>query len=130
VCATRKLVMLVDDDADFREAAAAVLEQEGYAVLRAEAGLAALRLLESNAEQPDLILVDLAQPVMDGRQFVREHRNRPALAGIPVALISGEGDLGRQAAALAVADYLMKPVSADDLLALVARLAGPPARSP
>ena len=121
--------MLVDDDADYREAASAVLEQAGYAVVPAETGLEALRLLESSAEPPDLILLDLAQPVMDGRQFVREHRSRPALAGIPVALISGEHDLGRQAAALAVDDYLAKPVSADPLLALVRRLAGPPDRS-
>ena len=129
MCAARRLVMLVDDDADYREAVTAVLEQAGYTVVAAETGLEALRLLESSAVSPDLILLDLAQPIMGGRQFVREHRSRPALAGIPVALISGEHDLGRQAAALAVDDYLVKPVGADALLALVRRLAGPPDRS-
>jgi len=129
MCAARRLVMLVDDDVDYREAVSAVLEQAGYTVVAAGSGLEALRLLESSAVSPDLILLDLAQPIMDGRQFVREHRSRPALAGIPVALISGEQDLGRQAAALAVDDYLLKPVGADALLALVRRLAGLPDRS-
>jgi len=124
--AARRLVMLVDDDADYREAASAVLGLAGYAVVPAGTGLEALRLLEASAVRPALILLDLAQPILNGRQFLHEQRRRPALAGIPIALISGEHDLPRQAAALAVADYLVKPVNADALLALVARLAGPP----
>jgi CheY-like chemotaxis protein len=94
-----------------------------------ETGREALRLLESSAELPDLILLDLRQPVMSGREFVREHRSRPALADIPIALISGEHDLGDEAAALGVVDYIVKPVSPDALLGLVARLAGRSDRS-
>jgi len=127
--AARSLVMLVDDDADYREAATALLERFGYSVLSMATGLEALRVLDSSAEPPDLILLDLRQPVMDGREFVREHRSRPALTGIPIALVSGEHDLGREAARLGVLDYIVKPVSPDALLALVARLAGPSGRS-
>jgi len=121
-----RLVMVIDDDADFRDATGAVLRHAGYAVAAVANGLDALRHLDSGAELPDLILLDLAQPVMDGWQFVREQRSRPALANIPVALVSGEPRLAQHAAELAVAGYLLKPIGISTLLPLVRRLAGPP----
>jgi CheY-like chemotaxis protein len=117
-------VLLVDDDPLFREAACAVLLHAGYEVQAAGHGLEALRWLEAAAVLPDAILLDLDQPVMDGRRFVQEQRLRPALAAIPVALVSGSRELARIAAELAVEAYLEKPVELDALVALVARLVG------
>ncbi len=74
------------------------------------------------------ILLDLAQPVMDGRQVVRELRSRPVLEGIPIALVSGECDFAHQTTELSAADSFDKP-SIQALVALVERLAGPPDRS-
>jgi CheY-like chemotaxis protein len=120
--------MIIDDDLDFREALSAVLTYAGYAPVAPAGGLEALRHLASSP-LPHLILLDLTQPEMDGRQFVSEQRSRPVLAHIPVALVSAERDLASHAAALGVADYLEKPIKLDDLLATVRRLAGPPDRS-
>ena len=117
-------VLLVDDDPMIREAACAVLFHAGYQVATAGHGLEALRWLEAAAALPDAILLDLDQPVMDGRRFVEEQRLRPALAAIPVGLVSGSRELARIAAELAVPAYLEKPVELDALVALVARLVG------
>jgi CheY-like chemotaxis protein len=73
-----------------------------------------------------LILLDLALPGMDGWTFRRHQQGDPALAPIPVILVSGGGGLDRAAVSLAAAGYLPKPVEADHLLAAVRRFAGPP----
>lgn len=73
-----------------------LLKTDGYAVAGAPDGLAALRYL-AGSPWPDLILLDLRMPGMDGRQVLREQRARPALATIPVALLSSERDLPRLA---------------------------------
>ena len=118
-----KTVMVIEDDPDCLEALSNVLKFGGYGVLEATNGLEALRALESG-QAPDLILLDLMLPVMAGAQFLDEQRARPSLAQIPVALLSGERDLSRRAAELAVAGYITKPVGLDDLLSTVRRLAG------
>ena len=82
--------------------------------------------LESG-QAPDLILLDLMLPVMDGARFLDEQRARPSLAQIPVALLSGERDLPRRAAELAVAGYITKPVGLDELLSSIRNLVGPAA---
>lgn len=73
-----------------------LLKTDGYAVAAVPDGLAALRYL-AGSPSPDLILLDLRMPGMDGRQVLREQRARPALATIPVALLSSERDLPRLA---------------------------------
>ena len=123
-----RIVMIIDDDPDFREALSAVLTYAGYAPVAPADGLEALRYLASSP-LPTLILLDLTQPRMDGRQFVSEQRSRPALAQVRVALVSAERDLAGHADKLGIADYFQKPIKLDELLAAVRRLAGPPDRS-
>lgn len=118
--------MVVEDDPDCLEATGFALEYGGYAVVPATNGLEALRYLEVNPP-PDLILLDLMLPVMDGWQFLNEQRARPALAQIPVVLLSGERDLEVHARELAVAGYIQKPPDLEGLLAAVRRFAGAPA---
>jgi len=119
-------VMVVEDDPDCREVIGLALEYDGYVVVPVTNGLEALRYLEANPP-PDLILLDLMLPVMDGWQFLNEQRARPALTQIPVVLLSGELDLAARARELAVAGYFRKPVDLDGLLATVRTYAGAPA---
>src|SRR5262249_5668665 len=75
---------------------------------------------------PDLILLDLMLPGMDGWEFRKRQRGDPALAPVPVVLISGAEGLGQAAEALAAAGCLEKPIDVTRLLAEVRRHAGAP----
>ena len=111
-------VLVVDDNDDVREAMLAALRVAGYEAEGASDGAEALARLRRDGLRPCLILLDLMMPVMDGLEF-RDHQLRnPALAEIPVIVVSA---FGRQTAAraLGVADYLAKPIDVDRLLELV-----------
>jgi anti-anti-sigma factor len=111
-------ILVVEDDAVTRDALKTVLEEKGYGVACAHDGRQALDRLGA-AEPPALILLDLMMPGMDGWEFRREQERDPALASIPVVVVSGAGDVPAAAAALGVEDYLQKPVEFDQLLATV-----------
>lgn len=78
----RRVILLVEDDVDVSEAAAMLLEEEGYDVLRAKEGNEALRWLER--VRPDVIVLDLMMPRMPGWAFFDEKQKRPELADIPM----------------------------------------------
>jgi len=88
-------ILLVDDDEDIREALADVLGDKGFNVLTAANGLDGLRLLRSTGPRPAVILLDLMMPVMDGYTFLAEKRADPALASIPVAIITAGNNVDR-----------------------------------
>ena len=79
-------VLVVDDDADARARLRHVLERNGFNVLEAENGRAALDHIVR--EVPQLILLDLTMPVMDGFAFLHELRNRPGCADVPVVVLT------------------------------------------
>lgn len=81
-------ILIVDDDFDIREALVDAFEDNGFAVLTAANGLEALSLLRDGKESPSVILLDLMMPVMDGYAFLDEQQKDPALATIPVAIIT------------------------------------------
>lgn len=118
------LVMVVDDDRDIREALSEVLEDEGYHVVTAEHGLAALERLRSGSPRPCLILLDLMMPTMDGRQFRSEQRQSPELAAIPTVVLSAFTHVEKEPIAQDAAGVLKKPVQLATLLATVNRLCG------
>ncbi len=108
-------ILIVDDDSDVREVVGASLEEAGYAVTAARNGADALIKLSQMA-LPQLILLDLAMPQLNGPDFLREMLHDPTYSRIPVIVISGTS-LGREAAAAMGADgYLRKPVVAEQLL--------------
>jgi CheY-like chemotaxis protein len=118
VNAPAKNILIVEDDALTREALTCMLEEDGYQVQSAANGRDALdRLRRSGA--PDLILLDLMMPVMNGWDFIRAQMKDPALAAIPVVVCSGTSDCKQQAAALGAAGYLKKPIEFDTLLQAV-----------
>jgi signal transduction histidine kinase len=115
----RQQILLVEDDYAIRDALQGILEDEGYAIVTAENGHQALERLRSQ-RAPDLILLDLRMPVMDGWQFRAEQKSDPALAGIPVLAISADGSA--KAAAIDAQAYLRKPLSTDALLSAISRI--------
>lgn len=112
-------VLVVEDDANTREAMRSLLELHGYAVVTAADGSEALRRLRDGLK-PCLILLDLMMPGMDGFAFVNEKRQDPRLAAMPVVVYSGHTDAGSNAARLGADGYLQKPVEVERLLTLVA----------
>jgi CheY-like chemotaxis protein len=114
------LILLVEDDEATRTAMALALELQGYTVTAVANGQEALDQLRA-AGRPCLILLDLMMPVMDGWQFRRAQAQDPALAGIPVVVVSADGSVPQKAAALGAAGFLQKPVEVDDLLVTVQR---------
>jgi CheY-like chemotaxis protein len=84
--ATLKRVLIIEDDADTRACLAMAVALGGYSVSEAEDGRAGLR--EACANRPDLIVLDLMMPRMDGWQFRAAQKEDPALAGIPVIVTS------------------------------------------
>jgi CheY-like chemotaxis protein len=116
-----KNILVVDDDPLTRQALDMILGTAGYSARGAADGQEALKLLQSEP-LPDLIILDLLMPGMDGWHFRREQRRVPALAVIPVVVCSGTGDADLHAAALGAAGFLDKPIDADQLLDLVGRV--------
>ncbi|HEY7427290.1 MAG TPA: response regulator transcription factor [Gemmataceae bacterium] len=113
-------ILVVDDDLLTREVLSLVLGAEGYRVTTADDGLAALDQLH-HGEHPDLIVLDLMMPVMDGWQFREEQLGDAQLADIPVIVCSAAGRDGQHDTDLHAAAYLDKPVEPRELVALVHR---------
>jgi CheY-like chemotaxis protein len=119
---TDHAILIVDDDDDIRELLAEFLEDEGYRVVTARNGLDALGRLRAGGAPPCLILLDLMMPVMNGFQFLEAFRSDPALALIPVAVVSAHGGLGPSERAAIAAPIYAKPLDLDALLEVVGRL--------
>jgi CheY-like chemotaxis protein len=111
-------VLVVDDEPACRLLVQVVLEQAGYSVACAADGQEALDCLRQG-DPPGLIILDLGMPVVSGREFRRRQQAEPALAGIPVLLLSGEHDLAEVATSLGVAGHCPKPLPLDGLLEAV-----------
>jgi CheY-like chemotaxis protein len=109
-------VLIVEDDADLREMMAQLLALEGYQTAAVANGREALEYLQQE-NAPNLILLDLMMPVMDGWEFRRHQQANPALAAVPVIVLSAL-DQSRTAGVNAEA-ILKKPLDFDRLLELV-----------
>lgn len=83
--------MVIEDDASIRESLNELLESENYKVIQAEHGQKALKLLNGTSK-PDLILLDLSMPIMDGKTFLIEiARLFPAFSGLPIIIMTAAG---------------------------------------
>ena len=115
-------ILVVDDDESLCATLSEFLADEGYGALRADDGAAALDLLRApGAPRPDLILLDLSMPGMDGWRFREEQAADPELCSIPVVLVTADrrSDLGG-------ADVLLKPLNLALLGETVRRRLGAP----
>jgi len=123
-----KKILIVDDMAIFHEPIAAVLRLSGYEALCASSGAEAIQLALENT--PDLILLDVVMPEMDGVACLKRMRANPKIRGIPVVMLTATGERSTvlEAAHLGVQGYILKSsFSKDTLLSTVARvLSGAP----
>ncbi|MFN2594904.1 MAG: response regulator [Actinomycetota bacterium] len=122
--ATGKRILVCDDDPVILRLLQVNLELEGYEVLTAQNGEEAVEV--ATAEIPDLILLDIMMPRMDGYQAVQEIKAQESTKHVPVVFVSAKAqqadvDLGKS---YGVADYLTKPFDPTEMIELVARLVG------
>jgi CheY-like chemotaxis protein len=111
---TAPAILVVEDDEDAREAMVALLQMKGYRAVPAGNGREALDYLEE-APAPDLIILDLWMPVMDGWHFRSEQIKNPRLAHIPVIVVTALSDR----ADVDANEVIIKPVDVDRLLSTV-----------
>ena len=90
---TPPLILVVDDDPDILTAIGDILENEGYRVARARHGKEALERVRQ--ERPNLILLDLMMPVMDGAGFIQALRAETPHGDVPVVIITADGNPNR-----------------------------------
>jgi CheY-like chemotaxis protein len=109
-------ILIVEDDADLREMMAQLLTLEGFRANTVANGREALEYLRKG-DKPDVILLDLMMPVMDGWEFRRQQQANADLSKVPVIVLSAL-DQARAADVNAVA-FLKKPLDFDRLLELV-----------
>ncbi len=118
------LILVIDDDATARTAMRFILEEEGYRVLFAESGEKALPLAQR--EQPDLILMDIMMPNLDGYQVARALKSQKQLKHVPVIALTARAMKGDREKAFAAGcdDYLTKPFETQEILAMIVKWVG------
>ncbi|HEX5515130.1 MAG TPA: response regulator [Gammaproteobacteria bacterium] len=112
-------ILVVEDESGILAALTLLLDMEGYRVTEATNGRQALERLRTTV--PDLVITDYMMPYMDGIELMRQIRQDPALAGLPVILLSAALPEDIDLTGLADAT-LSKPVGIDELLDAIARL--------
>ncbi|MGC8763613.1 MAG: response regulator [Acidobacteriota bacterium] len=124
-------VAVIDDEPKIREMLRALLEGEGYEVVEAADGLEGFRLVER--ERPALVVTDLLLPRLSGFKLCQRIKETPALAGVPVVLLTGVYRKERyktEGLQYGADAYLTKPVAPEELKAAVKRLCPLPAPAP
>lgn len=115
-------ILAVDDSTSVRKMVESALRYKGYAVVAAADGLEALEALER--EQFNLVVMDINMPRMDGLSLLKTIRERPEWAGLPILMLTTEGQETDRDRALAMGatDYMVKPFKPTQLLERVAAL--------
>lgn len=117
-------LLIVEDSADYRALLTKLFSRQGFKVDCAVNGEAALRHLEATPELPNLILLDLMMPVMDGFEFRERQIQEARFAQIPTILMTAHGDLVAAKEKLGAIELVRKPVEMDDLLSIVNKAIG------
>src|SRR5690349_8416765 len=125
-------ILVVDDDADVRTALVDVLAEEGYMVATAVNGMEALNLLLARTVIPQVILLDVLMPIMDGFEFLAACCHHKSLLSIPIVVLSADWriDYNRPDGVSSVRQYLRKPVQLPELLETVSSYCAQPTSLP
>ena len=116
--------MVVEDQADSREALCELLSQEGFACRTAENGAEGLALIDELL--PDVAILDVGLPGMDGFEMARRLRSDPRHAGLFLVALTGYGQAAERARGREAGfdEHLVKPVNVDEFIGLLAELKG------
>lgn len=111
-----KKILIVEDEANIRELLRLYLEREGYTVLEAENGVAGIKKWKS--DKPDMLLLDVMMPVMDGWEVCREIR---AESDVPIIMLTAKGETADRVSGLEMGadDYIVKPLEMPEVIARV-----------
>jgi CheY-like chemotaxis protein len=112
-------ILIVDDDAGIRQLLLLFLQHKGFSATAATNGREALDQLHSNQPLPQLILLDLMMPIMDGAAFRQAQLADPHIAAIAVVVLSAAENIESQAPQLTANAYVPKPIEFDALLQVV-----------
>ena len=115
--AKRCLVAIIEDDTEFRNMLRELLEEEQYRVVAVSNGAEALEMLRGDV--PNVILLDVSMPVMDGFDFLRIRNDDPRLAQVPVVLVTNAKPHERPT--VGVNDVVRKPIDIDEILFAIKR---------
>jgi CheY-like chemotaxis protein len=116
--AKRCLVAIIEDDSEFRNMLRELLEEEQYRVVAVSNGAEALETLRGDTV-PNVILLDVSMPVMDGFDFLRFRNDDPRLAQVPVVLVTNAKPHERPT--VGVNDVVRKPIDIDEILFAIKR---------
>jgi CheY-like chemotaxis protein len=119
---TRTSVLVVDDELEFLEPLVSYLDGEGFDVVRASDGIDAISYL--HARRPDVVLVDLLTPRMDGLELIKQIRSEPHLAQLGVIAMSGTTLMLVRAKTAGANDVLCKPIDPEVLVRTLLRHTG------
>ena len=119
------LVLIVDDDQDLRDLIREMLIDAGYRAVTAANGSIGLATLRS--DEPDLVLLDVAMPVMDGLTFLRQRSDEACRLAVPVVVMSAE-NREAETRRLGAQQFVAKPFDIDDLVGVVERWLRPVTR--
>ncbi|MBI4802937.1 MAG: response regulator [Elusimicrobia bacterium] len=116
----RRKILVIDDERDLREVMTELLETAGYRAISAANGADGVRMNEQ--ENPDIIVLDLRMPGMDGIETLRRIREQDS--GVSVVILTANGGAGtiREAAGLTVSEYLSKPFENQEFIKLIGDL--------
>jgi DNA-binding response OmpR family regulator len=116
------MILIVDDQRDNRDMLTEMLQQEGYRTAQAAGGMEALDLIAREA--PQLVLLDVSMPDMDGYAVASLLKADPKTAGIPIIMVTAHTGRGARVVGLhtGVEDYLTKPVDSAELLLKIRNL--------
>jgi CheY-like chemotaxis protein len=117
-----KCVLIVDDDPTCLEIAKRTLQSKGYEIITAQNGLEALEVLKKKI--PDLILLDVQMPKMDGYAFILEKSKVPAFADIPVIVLTSMEKTEPLFKRHRVKSYILKPFNTQDMLDKIQAIVG------
>ncbi|MGE0525950.1 MAG: response regulator [Bdellovibrionales bacterium] len=116
-------ILIVEDASDIRFLLAELLDSEGYVTASVANGQEAIDYLVKSSDLPDLILLDLMMPKMDGYQFRQAQKGNSRIADIPVVIMTADGDIQSKAGELTAKGMLKKPFSdIDDILRTISHL--------
>lgn len=110
-----KSILIVEDDKSICDILKEILIDEGYNVSTAQNGKEALEYLQNNTH-PDLILLDVMMPIMDGITFRKAQLNNPQISQIPVIIMSADINIVSKIDSLNNQGFIKKPLEIDDLI--------------